>query len=595
MCKICVECMTTTTMTTTTTTTTRPPFPDCSVSLGGQVSAAALQLASGEAFEARLEAPGGRFELEVAPVGLSVDMRTGALRWQPDLSQAGLHWAVARTGSAGSAGSERCTLALEVAAVGALPAGVYVAPGGSDGDGSAAAPFGSVEAAVAVAAPGAVVYVRGGKHLLSFEELVVDLPPDQPVTITRLPGERVCFQVETNKIGFRVPQGSSGVTFRGLEMYGASELDDHWEILKTSWWGVQDVRLGGKTAFDVDGQHVIIEDCVIHDMAQKAVNIYKGRYVTVRHNVIYNIGHTSLSGGHGIMRKWERSFGDPDDPQYFRWDFYGNFIFNVEQRIYSFIPSKGYSNMVIDEGKSILTDITKDTKMTARISQNLMLFGGVDHLRLKENPNMLVQNNAIMAEEGRDHPVPDGITCKNNKLIPNLTLTENLVQTFAGSNAFDVARHFEQGGLAEGNYFAGGGVNVGQASGITDLGANASVFRDPSALDFRRSSAAGNSGVDDAVLARMFALAAEYAVQVAPSGWRHNHVRNADVIVTHAPSEHVTLTGHGDPSLAHGAGRVALFYSVTSRWYRDKCNCRKLEVILPEGYDLAKLPVSVPA
>ena len=62
--------------------------------------------------------------------------------------------------------------------------------------------------------------------------------------------------------------------------------------------------------------------------------------------------------------------------------------------------------MVIDEGKSILTDITKDTKMTARISQNLMLFGGVDHLRLKENPNMLVQNNAIMAEEGRDHPVP---------------------------------------------------------------------------------------------------------------------------------------------------------------------------------------------
>ena len=57
-------------------------------------------------------------------------------------------------------------------------------------------------------------------------------------------------------------------------------------------------------------------------------------------------------------------------------------------------------------------------------------------------------------------------------------------------------------------------MNVGQASGITDLGANASVFRDPSALDFRRSSAAGNSGVDDAVLARMFALAAEYAVQV---------------------------------------------------------------------------------
>ena len=76
---------------------------------------------------------------------------------------------------------------------------------------------------------------------------------------------------------------------------------------------------------------------MIHDFRQKGVNVYEGRYVTVRHNVVYNIAHHSISGGHGIMRQWERNFGDddPDDLSYHRWDFYGNLMFAVEQRIYS--------------------------------------------------------------------------------------------------------------------------------------------------------------------------------------------------------------------------------------------------------------------
>eukprot|EP00971_Amphidinium_carterae_P304402 6049371-Amphidinium_carterae.1 len=62
-----------------------------------------------------------------------------------------------------------------------------------------------------------------------------------------------------------------GVTFQGLELYGAAETNnDHWDVLRTSWWRVQDNRIGGKTGFNVDGYHVVIEDCIIHDLMQKA-------------------------------------------------------------------------------------------------------------------------------------------------------------------------------------------------------------------------------------------------------------------------------------------------------------------------------------
>jgi len=162
--------------------------------------------------------------------------------------------------------------------------------------------------------------------------------------------------------------------------------------------------------FDIDGQHVVVEECVIHDMAQKGVNVKEGRYVTVRHNVIYNVGHSSLSAGHGIMRQWPKSFKDADHPDFFRFDFYGNLIFAVEQRIYSFIPKKEYCHMTIDEGKPILIDETSDEDMKARIAHNIILFGGVDHIRLKKNPNMQVLNNAILSEPGRTSPTPDGIT-----------------------------------------------------------------------------------------------------------------------------------------------------------------------------------------
>ena len=52
------------------------------------------------------------------------------------------------------------------------------------------------------------------------------------------------------------------------------------------------------------------------------------------------------------------SFSTNDDLNKYRWDIDGNLIFNVHQRIYSWVPWKGYLNMTLDEGKPILIDET---------------------------------------------------------------------------------------------------------------------------------------------------------------------------------------------------------------------------------------------
>lgn len=105
----------------------------------------------------------------------------------------------------------------------------------------------------------------------------------------------------------------------------------------------------------------------------------------------------------------------------------------------------------LDEGHPVIYDLTNDRYMKARIAHNLILYGGHDHIRLKNNPNVEVHNNAIMAAEGRHYPTPEGITSKDSQgIIRNLTMHSNIVHSFAapldyhdsGGSCFDVTGQF---------------------------------------------------------------------------------------------------------------------------------------------------------
>mmetsp|Transcript_69050 Transcript_69050/g.202147 ORF Transcript_69050/g.202147 Transcript_69050/m.202147 type:complete len:667 (-) Transcript_69050:49-2049(-) len=585
-CAACAECADP--------TPAPPPTPEPTPEPSPEPTEAAdieFRLSSGEPFKGTVApgASGSTVQLGTALAGLSISPRSGALSWQPDISQAGDHWVVVSERDVNGKVTQTQTIKLTVAAGAALPSGLYVWPvGGSDAnDGTAASPLLSVSRAVELAAPGQTVYVRGGRYESFQETVIASGTRESPVLVTRLDGERVCLTPSADRNAFFVPEESKGLVFRGFEIYGRAEKDEHFDILARTWWGVEDHRIGGKMGFDIDGQHVVVEECVIHDLAQKAVNVRIGRYVTVRNNVIYNIGHSSVSGGHGIMRQWDHSFGDGDDTSLFRFDFSGNLLFAVEQRIYSFIPKKKYCHMTIDEGKGILIDETTDKRMKARISNNLVLWGGVDNIRLKWTPNLQVENNAVMGEEGRMDPVPDGITATAKPSpMPNMSFVGNLAHTSDGSWSFDISKHLgpaDHPGRLSNNFYSGGGSIRSEAGGVTGLAEGHSVFRDAAGLDFRAAASLPEGvGVDAATLARLMALAAAYEVEVAPSGWRHDHVASTEAILASRPTEHLGAPVEGKSK--HEKGKKALFVPVVSEWYRKMCKCEKIELIPPEQW-----------
>ena len=102
----------------------------------------------------------------------------------------------------------------------------------------------------------------------------------------------------------------------------------------------------------------------------------------------------------------------------------------------------------LDEGKSILWDRTDDNYMKARCAHNLILYNGLEGIRMKGNPNVTVHNNAVLSAKDRVRLIPDGITADDDDPIPNLVLKDNLVHSyfFDGTNkghAFGTWSNFE--------------------------------------------------------------------------------------------------------------------------------------------------------
>ncbi|TQV62778.1 MAG: hypothetical protein FNT15_05780 [Sulfurovum sp.] len=514
------------------------------------------------------------YSLKNKPIGMSINENTGVITWQPDISQVGSYTfeVIAQTTQSNSISKK---LSIEVLTGNANPSGIYVVPNYyKNGNGTAQNPYNSIQTALSYAQAGDTIYVRGGRYFTQTLIDGVNGASNNPITITTLQGERV-------KIGFKdtafdIANNSSHLTFDGLELDGYAK-NDHWEVLQKYWWnsdyftdpsdnGVN----GGNQGFDVDGNHIVIKNNIIHDTNQKAVNIYEGRYVTVQGNVVYNIGHASLGGGHGIMRKWERNFGDndPDDTNLYRFDIYGNLVFGVEQRIYSRVFDKPYSNLTIDEGKPISVDETQDNFMKARIAQNLVIYGGIDQIKLKRNPNLEVYNNSVYPDLTRIDPIPDGIT-DVNQYIPNLKFYNNAVVSNGvaididgsftdndGNEIIDTLRKYD-------NYIIGS-VAGNMTHGITRV-SNGTIFKDPANFDFSIVGALPQSiGVTQEHLEHLKALVREYGIEVKPSGWLHEHLKNTEYIVNNIPTDRFTNPQIGDSTI--DIGHKAIFYDIAPNW-----------------------------
>ncbi len=543
---------------------------------------------SGQAYstQADYSSASAQFELQGAPVGMSINAKTGVITWQPDSSEVGSYdLRIIAKENGVMAYNKAVNLKVELA--GANPTNAfYVVPNGMVTNpvgvqGSIGNPYTSIETALAAASLNPskrTVYVRGGR----YDNIAVQMNNIQgtegnDIILTHLAGERVKFSFD-GLSAFDINETASHITVDGFEIDGDSnnKRNDFTTILSKNWWDPKgDRTIGGGQGFDVDGQYITLRNNVIHDVYQKGVNIYKGRYVNVHDNVIYNIGHFSLSGGHGIMRKWERNFHiNPTDKvdlgldvytntYPYRFDFEGNLLLQVEQHIYSRVFNKGYSNLTIDEGKPIAIDETQDTDPKARISQNLVLYGGIDHIRLKQNPNVEVSNNSVITDLANPAKI-DGITDASK--LPNLKFYNNLVAS--KGIAIDVADSFlntngtdaDPNQLRKYNNFVAGGGTITEGtklSGITNKGTDINTLFNMASKRFYAMIA--GTGVNNEQIDQLFKSMDDYAIEVKPSGWVHDHVRNTNLILSGIPKTVFDTSTYYLGQSSIEAGRKALF------------------------------------
>ncbi|HIC30752.1 MAG TPA: hypothetical protein EYO76_02430, partial [Flavobacteriaceae bacterium] len=444
----------------------------------------------------------------------------------------------------------------------------------------------ALETAVANNIPN--IYIKSGVYDIPNPVNITTNSP-HPIVVSPEPSGNVKLTFNSNR-NLRFYGGAKNIEIKGFELDGKSNMTDHWTILTNYVWQPELFPFslsGAAIAFQIeDAEDIKITDNVIHDFYQKSVNIEDGRYVTIKGNIIYNIALTSLSGGHGIMRQQgSGSFpaSDPDDPTKYRWDIDGNLMFNIHQRIYSWVPAKGYLNMTLDEGKPILINETPDhdLNMKARIQNNIIAYFKIDGIRIKPTNNLEVSNNSLYTTE----PIgADGITDTTNGFsgtgtpFLNFKCFNNSVDIDPNRQPYELAESIgSTGSTYENNYSAFGTIApIGVASNL-----NTSLFVDAPNGNFNIvPGLPANIGPDTAIISDLTARASAFNVTIADNNWVNNHLKNAQTLFDNIPgvedgianNEPVFLdAGIYDASdLEFNQGRKSYYFTVNTTWNADK-------------------------
>jgi hypothetical protein len=503
-----------------------------------------------------------KFKLLNAPVGMGIVENSGKISFSPLSHQVGT-WSVVIEVTDDKGNKSVFNTSITVTNGGVPdPVGIYVIPYAStNGIGTAANPFNNIPDAVTAAAGagGGNVYVRGGEYdLLDIQNIGTVGSASNPIVIQPSPGEVVKFNFGAKTNGFEFLSTSRYIEFKNFEIDGGTDNVDFWCLPARAFWGDESIYRGGGIAIGVNGENITIAGNYIHNCYQKAVEIRTARYLKVYDNIIHSIATTSLSGGHGIMRQQASGpLTTPDNGIDFRWDLMNNLIFNVEQRIYSWVPSKGFIDMVLDEGKPILIDDVSDpaaiaASMKARIMNNIVAYGSIDQIRLKSTNNLTVSNNTVYSAS----PTADGITDKvadpgNAGKFTNTIFTNNAVQTMPGTAAYELVDIITQGNATgfpptiRGNYAAVGNILPTGVSGVSST--TGPLYIDANNGNFRLNPALGlpdTLGVPPTVLNDIDARVAKFAVQVKWDKWDNDHLKLSQTILDNIPGINDGIAGN---------------------------------------------------
>lgn len=434
------------------------------------------------------------------------------------------------------------------------------------------------------------VYIKSGDYTLT-EGVNITTVASVPVVLSPEPNGVVSLTLK-DRVNFNFHSGAKNIQITGFKLYGESNYLDHWDLVSKYFWqrnDLSDAIRGGGICFRItDAEDIVFSNNIIHDFYQKAFNIENGRYIKIKGNIIYNIGNQSFSGGHGIMRQHgSGSFADSDDPTKYRWDIDGNLIFNVYQKIYSWLRVKGFVVMALDEGHPILIDETPnhDSSMKARIRNNLIAFPRNDAIRLKATNGLEVLNNTIYSIESHAQGITSTITGFDDSTFDepflNFSVFNNAVEVISSiQRAYNLDYAVNSLGATFGNnYGAIGKISPTSVANYVE----SSLFTNPNDGDFTLlNDQLNNVGVDPTILSELNSLAAKYNISIVNDPWKHDPLKTTQTLLDNVPgiedgipdNEPVfTNAGVYDASDVHYTkGRKAYYFDINPSWQDQYIN-----------------------
>jgi hypothetical protein len=449
-----VSSQTTTTTNTTDTNTTTPTVDVDRV----------LDVEQGELLSYTLDNYDKKTKLVNAPDGMTLNSRTGEIRWQPIQVQEAIFKV--------QNGSEITTMKVIVEPNSnfALPNknAIFVAPHGKNtNSGSYNSPLADLGAYCGkdgLNLAGKTVYYRGGVYKnydfgtdisvshKSLAPITCYGQKDNPLTIKPWRDEQVKFKFDS---AYGVQLAGDYLRFDGFEVEGISQ-DIDYKKATDAWWEGSSYFNG--QGINIRGVDVVVQNNIIHDIPGAGINT-RGNAIVDRlkidNNIIFNTSWWSISGTTALgivgankgknVSKFDSGVGI---------EITNNLIFSSESRIFSHVFSKGFSTLIIDEGSSMLLKQDKGPKIGTYnkgflIKNNFFLFNGKgaslrwDNIKMinntfynngttmkgsgggirsQEGTNMIIESNAVYMDIKSNlnaidfHKTAVSVkSCKNNR------------------------------------------------------------------------------------------------------------------------------------------------------------------------------------
>ena len=353
----------------------------------------------------------------------------------------------------------------------------HVAVNGSDasGNGTLGNPYATIQKAEQQVQPGDTVYVHQGTYRNSdfgdgdiwegsnLLSITANGTVSNPIVFSPFPGDHVILEFDAT-YGVII-RNSSYITFTGFEVKGIgdqitqTEADNAWGLYKDSSGVVHDlaIELGidindpalegtevpkpsmpditkpnyynGRGIVANSSHHIIINNNIVRDVPSSAIRCQQSDYTTISGNTVFYNTYWTTQGVGAITVAEATPTPSGDTSNDIKIILKKNNVYQNENRLISWNPTKTFVKMVIDEGTGLFLTRNRDTYTNGYIliANNISAYNGASGIVSHFTDRVIIEHNTVFKNGTTNNSAAGGIGINNTddvKIRNNISYAE---------------------------------------------------------------------------------------------------------------------------------------------------------------------------